>query len=138
MLMSNEFVRAEDKYRRERLQDQRQKRIGKVGKFVTVLAVGALVLAACGIPAESEAGAVNVSPILADPGPSWQPSLDAINPSLGAPLPIEFGGMPAPIGDPIRKASQDPEFGPAEAPQGHPNYGRLESYLGNETQTGPR
>lgn len=148
MLFTQEAIKAEDKYRREVLRDQYQTQpTGRARKAVVALAVaGAVALAACGIPAETEVGAPNVadglSSILTDPGPSWAPNLAAITPV--APT-IEFGGMPAPgswqsIETVVMSAHLETDTGSVNntEPFGHPNYGRLQTYLGATTATGPR
>jgi hypothetical protein len=149
MLFIQEAIKAEDKYRREVLRDQYQTKSGRGGKTVATLVVaGAIALAACGIPAETEAGAPNVatdgpSSILTDPGPSWAPNLPG--PVSPAAPTIEFGGMPAPgswqsIETVVMSAHLEADTGSVNntEPFGHPNYGRLQTYLGVQSVTGPR
>jgi len=151
MLMSNEFVTAEDKYRREALRDQNQNgtKTGRAGRTVTVLLVaGAVALAACGVPQDADGGVANVSrtpsAILTDPGPPWQPNFPAIVPVSPLAPAIEFGGMAAPSWQPNQKALEEilgvPDTGVIgeSEPTGHPNYGRLATYLGEEPASGPR
>ena len=158
MLMSNEFVRAEDNYRRQVLQDQYQTETkGRAGKTVTALVVaGAIALAACGVPAEGDVGAANTqSAILVDNGPTWEPNQamleEILNPQesdaevLAARIETkEFGPMPAPSWQPSQAALdavfRQPDTGSVNntEPFGHPNYGRLENYLGAQPSTGIR
>jgi hypothetical protein len=147
MLFTPEAIKAEDKYRREILRDQYQTQPTRRARNVVVALVvaGAVALAACGIPAETEVGAPNVitdqpSSILTDPGPSWAPNLP------GPVIPtIEFGGMPAPgswqsIETAVLSAHVEADMGSVNntEPVGHPNYGRLQTYLGAQSVTGPR
>jgi hypothetical protein len=161
MLFTPEAIRAEDKYRREALRDQNQTQPkGRARTAVVALVVaGAIALAACGIPAET---APEVSAILADNGPSWAPDFGALTPSAAAPA-LELGIMAAPVGPPM--LIPVPEYGPMPAPGswqsiptfvlsahleadadsvnntepfGHPNYGRLQTYLGVQSVPGPR
>jgi len=161
MLFTQEAIRAEDKYRREALRDQNQTQAKGRARTAVVgfVVAGAIVLAACGIPAET---APEVSPILADNGPSWAPDFGALAPSPTAP-PLELGIMAAPVGPPMFIPA--PEYGPMPAPGswqsietvvlsahleadeasvnntepfGHPNYGRLQTYLGIQSVPGPR
>lgn len=111
MLMSNEFVKAEDKYRRESLRDQYQTDAkGRVGKAVTALVVaGAIALAACGVPAQGS-GAVQSTPakVTTDlehafsgtPAPMPQGSRGLMSAILGpetADLETVFSGIAAPV-----------------------------------------
>jgi hypothetical protein len=150
MLMSDEFVRAEDRYRREILQDQNQVMPRSRGKrtIAGLALAGAIVLAACGAPAEADTAAVapaipTPSAILTDPGPTWEPNLKAVQETLTAPR-VEFGGMAAPSWQPNRTVLEqvlsEPETGTLNnsEPFGYPNYGRLESYLGSQPRSGIR
>jgi len=149
MLFTQEAIEAEDKYRREVLRDQNQtqpKGRTRTAVFALVVA-GAVALAACGIPAETEVGAPTVvtreaPSILTNPGPSWAPNLAAITPVAPG---IEFGGMPAPgswqsIETAVLSAHLETDTGSVNntEPFGHPNYGRLQTYLGATTAAGPR
>ena len=112
------------------------RRIGLVG---TTLALGAAVLVGCGDPSPtSEFSALpverEVSSILSDPGPAFDPDYallaDLLNPRPE--VEVEFGGMSAPLGDPdtvVRVASLPPvvsgspvEFGGMSAPLGQPSW----------------
>lgn len=101
MLMSNEFVEAEAKYRRDLLRDNYQSApTAKVGKVVAVLVVaGTLLLAACGDPRESNPGAGETTPTEVT---SVQDSArDVTGPAGEETSPEEkFSGVPAPGWDP--------------------------------------
>jgi hypothetical protein len=119
MLMSNEFVRAEDKYRRDLLRDQYQTQTtGRVGKVVAVLVVaGALLLAACGDPGDTNPGARETT---ATEATTEQGSADDVT------------VVPAP-----EKKTPEEEFSGVSAPDWHPMYGRL-PLAEHETRSGPR
>lgn len=110
------------------------RRLGLVGATVVI---GAAAVAACGSDAPQSAslppvpeGRV-VSPILVDPGPAHAPDAELLevirNGSRAAPV-VEFGGLPAPVGEPVlvsRPATSVVEFGGATAPFGWPNWEAL-------------
>lgn len=117
MLMSNEFVKAEDKYRRDFLRDQYQaESTGKVGKVVAVLVVaGALLLAACGDPNETQSGGEGATEVTTAQG---------------------SGGDVTVVPVPERKTLEE-EFSGVPAPDWHPKYGHL-PLAQHETRSGPR
>jgi len=117
MLMSNEFVKAEDKYRRDLLRDQYQaESTGKVGKVVAVLVVaGALLLAACGDPNETQSGAEGATEVTTAQGSAGDVTV-----------------VPAP-----EQKTLEEEFSGVPAPDWHPKYGRL-PLAEHETPSGPR
>ncbi|MGD2059696.1 MAG: hypothetical protein PVF87_02415 [Acidimicrobiia bacterium] len=156
--MSYEFVKAEDNYRREVLRDQnRAETKGRARKTVAaLLVVGAVALAACGAPAGADTGKVanTESAILTDNGPTWEPNRalleETLNPQesdvevmaarIEAP---EYGPMAAPSWQPDTDAVEegiesDPDGINDIEPFGHPNYGRLETYLGAQPSSGIR
>lgn len=135
------------------LRDQSKKKASttgaSVGKTLTALvAVGALALAACGIPQETDSAAVTVnrkpSAMQIDPGPPWQPDVPAIAPVPSVAPAIEFGGMTTPSWEPEMKKLEEilgtPDTGVIgdSEPTGHPNSGRLATYLGEGPASGPR
>jgi hypothetical protein len=158
MFTTYSHLQAEGKYRREVLRDQNRTTERRVGKTVTTLVlVGALALAACGVPVEANTGAAAdpASAILTDNGPTWEPNramLEAILTGRGSADEVlgteveedELGVMPAPSWQPSQKALGEflpqPNAGSVNdtEPFGHPNYGRLATYLGAETTSGPR
>lgn len=119
MLIGNEFVRAEDKYRRDLLRDQYQSESsGRVGKVVAVLVVaGALILAACGDPGDADLGVTRTTATEAttDQGSAGDVTI-----------------VPA-----QEKKSLEEEFSGVPAPDWHPKYGRLPLAV-HETRSGPR
>lgn len=119
MLIGNEFVKAEDKYRREHLRDQYQaESTGRVGKVVAVLVVaGALLLAACGDFGEDQSGreGTTATEVTTEEGSA--------------------GGV-AVVPAPAEKTLEE-EFSGVPAPDWHPNYGRL-PMADHETRSGPR
>lgn len=122
MLLSNEFVKAEDKYRRDLLRDQYQSeptgRPGKVGKVVAVLVVaGALLLAACGAPTDSNPGADG----------TVATEVTTEQESAG-------GATVVPAGETM---TPEEEFSGVAAPDWHPKYGRL-PLTEQESRSGPR
>jgi hypothetical protein len=151
-------LKAEDKYRREVLRDQYQTEAkGRAGKAVTALVVaGAIALAACGVPVEADTGAAlnTQSAILTDNGPSWEPNAALLDEILNAQErntevlaarieASEFGPMAAPSWQPNTgavEATTEPAPGAVNdtEPFGHPNYGRLETYLGTQPSSGIR
>jgi hypothetical protein len=152
-------LKAEDKYRREVLRDQYQTEAkGRAGKAVTALVVaGAIALAACGVPVEADTGAAlnTQSAILTDNGPSWEPNAALLDEILNAQErntevlaarieASEFGPMAAPSWQPSHGAVdavfRRPDTGSVNdtEPFGHPNYGRLETYLGAQPASGIR
>lgn len=119
MLMSNEFVKAEDKYRRELLRDQYQSETtGRVGKIVAVLVVaGAFLLTACGVPSDSNPGA----------GVTTAPEVTTQQGSAG-----EVTVAPA------EPKTPEEEFSGVPAPDWHPKYGCLPLAEQTERASGPR
>jgi len=120
MLIGNEFVKAEDKYRRELLRDQYQSEpSGKVGKIVAILVVaGALLLAACGIPSDS-------------------------NSLAGGTVEAVVTTEPTPAGDVIvvparEEKTLEEEFSGVTAPDWHPKNGHLTVVEQTEETSGPR
>lgn len=122
MLMSNEFVRTEHKYRGEALRDHYQSEpTGKVGKAVTALVVaGALFLAACGTPTDTNTGADQPSDsTVAQPQEQGSAGVAQVLPAREEMTPEEeFSGVPA--------------------PDWHPNYGRLPLAETPDRKSGPR
>ncbi|HEX6299679.1 MAG TPA: hypothetical protein VF148_04365 [Acidimicrobiia bacterium] len=120
--MSNEFVRAEHKYRGEVLRDQYQSEpTGKVGKVVAVLVVaGALLLAACGTPTDTDPGAD-------------QPSDSTVVQSQDQESSGAVQVLPA-----REEMTSEEEFSGIPAPDWHPTYGRLPLAKSSKRETGPR
>jgi hypothetical protein len=129
MLLSNDFVKAEHKYRMETIRDQHKPASGKFATTAGAVVVAALLtaaLAACGVPQEGDTGAAVGSRVFQDQAPSWQPNerllrdfLRSYHSSSQVVVPaVEFGGMAAPTWE--------------------PNYGRLETLLGANPTFGPR
>ena len=119
MLIGNEFVKAEDNYRRELLRDQYQSEsTSPLRKVVAVLVIaGALLLAACGIPSDGNSGADET----------------------GAPV---VTTEPTPAGDVTvapgaETKTPEEEFSGVPAPDWHPSYGRL-PLAQHENRAGPR
>jgi hypothetical protein len=117
MLMSNEFVKAEDKYRRDLLRDQYQaESTGKIRKVVVVLVVaGALLLAACGDPNETQSGGEGATEVTTAQGSAGDVTV-----------------VPA-----QEQKTLEEEFSGVAAPDWHPKYGRL-PLAEHETLPGPR
>jgi len=117
MLMSNEFVKAEDKYRRDLLRDQYQaESTGKIRKVVVVLVVaGALLLAACGDPNETQSGGEGATEVTTAQGSAGDVTV-----------------VPA-----QEQKTLEEEFSGVAAPDWHPKYGRL-PLAEHETRPGPR
>lgn len=116
MLMSNEFVMAEANYRRELLRDlYRTERAGRVGKGIAVLVVaGALLLAACGTPTESNRGVGEVNTeVIAEQRSAGDVTFVPLGEEKT--LEEEFSGVPAPSWSP-RSLSQAE---PTAQPSGH-------------------
>lgn len=122
MLMSNEFVRAEHKYRAEVLRDQYQSEsTGRVGKVFTVLVVaGALLLAACGTPVDTNNGA------------DQQPDS-----TVAKPQDQESSGA-AQVLPAREEMTPEEEFSGVPAPDWHPSYGRLPLAETFERESGTR
>lgn len=121
MLMSNEFVKPMDKYRRNLLRDQYQSEsTGRAGKVVGALVVtGALLLlAACGPLSDTN---LDAGPNVAAEATTDQGSADDVT------------VVPAPdIETPEEKFSGVP------APDWHPAYGRIPMDEQAERTSGPR
>lgn len=117
MLMSNDFVKAEDKYRRSFLRDQYQtESTGRASKVVAVLVVaGALLLAACGDPNETQSGAEGATEVTTAQGSAGDVTV-----------------VPAP-----EQKTLEEEFSGVPAPDWHPKYGRL-PLAEQATRSGPR
>lgn len=117
MLMSNQFVKAEDKCRRDLLADHYQsKPAGRVGKVVAGLVVaGALLLAACGDPNETQSGAEGASEVTTAQGSAGDVTV-----------------VPAP-----ERKTPEEEFSGVPAPDWHPQYGSL-PLAEHETRSRPR
>ena len=119
MLMSNQFVKAEDEYRRDLLRDHYQSApTSRAGKVVAVLVVaGALLLAARGNPANTNPGAegTNATEATMEQGSAGEVTV-----------------TPAP-----EKKTPEEEFSGVPAPDWHPKYGRL-PLAEHETPSGPR
>lgn len=158
MFTTYSHLKAEDNYRRELLRDQRHTDTkGRAARTVAALVlVGAMALAACGAPVEADAGnpADTQSAILSDNGPTWEPyralleeiltieesDLEVMAARIEAP---EYGPMAAPSWQPSRDALgsfSEVDTGSVSntEPFGHPNYGRLDTYLGTERLSGIR
>ena len=103
-----------------------------------------LAVGACGQPLEPGGSSLAVegppTGIAFDHGPSWQPDQSALDRALDrrrprpTPVTIEFGGMPAPWGEPDwshfdRATVREPaiEFGGMAAPLGEPNWSYFDS-----------
>lgn len=114
MLIGNDFVRAEDKYRREVLRDQYQTRsTGRVGKTVAALVVaGAIVLAACGTAVDTET------------------KTEAATADVGVPA-VVIQTSPKP-------QTLEERFSGVPAPDWHPKYGRLDLTQTVKRSSGPR
>lgn len=106
-------------------------------RISTALAVGTVVLAACGGTSDTRAvepvpETQSVSAFLSDPGPAHQPDYgllaEIVRPEVTAAA-VEFGGLSAPVGEPNWRALsvQPPavEFGGMPAPIGWPNWDAL-------------
>lgn len=108
----------------------------KLGFVATALVSGTVALAACGGTSATQAidsvpEAHHVSPLLSDPGPTHQPDYGLLAEIMGSQTasqvavpPVEFGGLPAPVGDPnwgaLAVAVPPVEFGGMSAPIGEP------------------
>lgn len=125
MLIGEDFLKAEEKYRRERIgRDARQG--GWYMRAVGALVVASMLLVACGAPADStpdEAQSVARPVVVQDHAPAWQPSQTL----LASILEGEEQDAPA-------------EIGGTRAPSWDPNYAALQSYMTAEQapKTGPR
>lgn len=155
MLIGNDFVNAEDKYRRQVLRDQYpHKRLNdtRAGLAMVVTAmVVAVLLAACGRPEEAAAPVIASSQSIQDVAPAWNPTalLESILATYSGDITAvhdpEFGGKPAPAWLPnaarlraIRGALEVTQSVGNTKPHGTPNYGLLQSILGSEPTSGPR
>ena len=135
--VSEEAVRAEDKYRRNLLRDQNQTS-GNVKRAVGVIVIAsamALVLAACGVPVDNDGAAIQAptqpnSQLETPAAPGWQP-----NPAItggGVVIVPEFGGMPAPIGR-ADTSGFLADYGVFSGPTHQPNQKALQEVLGIDT-----
>ncbi len=126
-MFSNDFVKAEHKYRIDKMRDQHKSgRFGRTAAAVVVAALLSAALAACGVPAEADAGAVVHGRVFVDQAPSWQPNERLLRDFLRS----YRGDTQAVI--------PEVEFGRMTAPSWDPNYGRLETLLGAVPTSGPR
>lgn len=129
MLLSNDFVKAEHEYRMEALRDQHRpanRRFARTAGAVVVAALLTAALAACGIPEETDAGAVVQNRDFQDQAPSWHS-----NERLLREIMSSYAGNSR-IVIPVE------EFGGMAAPSWQPNYGLLETLLGANPTSGPR
>ena len=138
----------------------------KTNKMVVGVIATVLLVTACGVPDEPTASDRDIVAAVSDPGPPWQPSsrIDdakvqsfgvfegpAHTPNYGLLDEIvgaesRFGVFAAPQWA-VSQSALDQALGidrdagilGDSEPQGHPNYGRLETYLGlgTGTSTGP-
>ncbi|HEX6299749.1 MAG TPA: hypothetical protein VF148_04720 [Acidimicrobiia bacterium] len=151
--MSDDFIKAEDKYRREVLRDQYQDKGGNVGITAALILVAAMIVAACGTAVETGTGTVSSNQAVRDVAPVWEPNhsmLDSIleaQATVGISLapPIEFGGMAAPSWQPdfsklekIMDRDEETQAVGNTEPSGTPNYALLERIVGAEPASGPR
>ncbi len=90
MLIGEDFLKAEHKYRGELLRDQYQKpKMSSLAKAATLIVVVSILLAACGTPVEVQS-ATRVEPsatdaaIARDAAPAWDPDYEALDEILGA------------------------------------------------------
>lgn len=150
MLLSYEFIKAENEYRRERFRDQSKPGTRTLEKTAATILVFALILTACGVAVETEPEPVHQTGLI-DQGPAWQPNYELLERVIrgattrnhaGVPT-IEFGGMAAPGWQPNPEALESitrPGQGAVNniEPTWHPNYGRLETRLGGKANSGLR
>ncbi len=102
----------------------------RMGTVAVVAASGAALILAVGLllsPGNAQEPTTTgntPSAILTDPGPSWEPRSNPAGPTVV----------------PETRPTVDPEteFSGMPAPGWHPNYGRLESYVGADPSSGPR
>lgn len=153
MLMSNDFIKAYDKYRREVLRDQYQNSGGNRGRTATLILVAAMIVAACGIAVETGTGTVSSNLAVRDVAPTWEPNQSLLDPILEtqaivgislAPQ-IEFGGMAAPSWQPdytkletSMDRNEETQSVANTEPPGTPNHGLLKAIVGAEPASGPR
>ena len=117
-LVSEDFVKAQDAYRRERLAQEREE-VGLGHKAALALVIIGIVLAACGVPVSANPAPSKLIVDLAPVG----------NPSISAALGYEFPEMfPAIVG-------QSVEIDGYEAPEMWPVAAERELV---ESSTGPR
>ncbi len=136
MLIGEDFLKAEHKYRRELLRDQNQKaKMGSFAKAATLIFVASLMLATCGIPAEDGA-AETVEPsatdlaIARDGAPTWEPNRSLLDEILSAQRQTE-----------VLEIGVAADVGVFAGPTWDPDYGRLEKVLNRQfvdQPSGPR
>ena len=135
MLIGEDFLKAEHKYRGELLRDQYQKpKMSSIAKAATLIVVVSIFLAACGIPVEVQSGA-RVEPsatdaaIARDAAPTWDPDYEALDEILGA-----YGRTS------VAETSIVADFGVFTGPSWEPDRALLESILNrqvDEPSSGP-
>ncbi len=124
MLIGEDFLKAEHKYRGELLRDQYQKpKMSSLAKAATLIVVVSILLAACGIPAENQAGArMDISAtdaaIARDKAPTWEPDRARLESILNEQAQVSVAGT-----------SVVADVGVFAGPTWRPNYGRLDSVL---------
>lgn len=83
MLIGNEFVKAEDKYRREKLRDQNTGKSSMV-KVATLATAVAMVLATSGTAIANDADTATAQAVARDDAPAWEPNGDLLDVVLNA------------------------------------------------------
>ncbi len=158
MLIGEDFLKAEHKYRGELLRDQYQKpKMSSLAKAATLIVVVSILLAACGIPVDSEARA-RVEPsatetaIVRDEGPSWEPNYSLLESILneqdqasvvGTSVVADFGVFAGPTWQPDMAKldsilNPQTDVGVFTGPSWEPDRGRLETILNPHQPAGPR
>jgi hypothetical protein len=158
MLIGEDFLKAEHKYRGELLRDQYQKpKMSSLAKAATLIVVVSILLAACGIPVDNEAWArmepsATETAIVRDEGPSWEPNYSLLESILneqdqasvaGTSVVADVGVFAGPTWQPDMAKldsilSQYADFGVFTGPAGEPDRARLESILNPQQPSGPR
>jgi hypothetical protein len=104
----------------------RQHKSRTMARTVFALIIAGLILAACGVPDNTDTGAVSIIQMVRDVAPAWEPNQTLLDAAINTKsssravvvTAVEFGGLPAPMWD--------------------PDYGNLETILtrGEGSQTG--
>ncbi|MCZ6456082.1 MAG: hypothetical protein O6650_02405 [Actinobacteria bacterium] len=158
MLIGEDFLKAEHKYRGELLRDQYQKpKMSSLAKAATLIVVVSILLAACGTPVEVQS-ATRVEPsatdaaIARDAAPAWDPDYEALDEILGAygrtsvagtSVIADFGVFAGPTWQPDMAKldsilNPQTDVGVFTGPSWEPDRGRLETILNPHQRAGPR